>query len=162
MNPVAVRAWSMITPLGTEGETLAALFEGRSGFSSQLSPHPLRNGLAACIPNRPAHAETPKAWQQHLAVTVGKTALTKAGVDVRSLTGRIAFVFATSYGHLLDEPGDDTMSTWAVECTRSLGSDAEPIVVGSACSSSADAIGLAAALLDTDMADLAIVIAVDH
>ena len=161
MGPIAVRAWSMITPLGTDDETLAALFKGCSGFSARPSSHTLRSTLAASIPHRPRRATTDKAWQHHLAVTVGRATLAKAGINVGSMGQRIAFVFATSYGHLLDDPNADTMSTWAGECARSLGSDADPVVVGSACSSSADAIGMAAALLDAHMADLVVVIAVD-
>jgi len=161
MNPVAVRAWSMITPLGRDNETLAALFNGRSSFSCQPSPSKLRNMQVATILDRPGDASSCKAWQHHLAVDVGTAVIAKAAIDVQAMSDRMAFVFATSYGHLLDEPGIDTMSTWAVDCVRALGSAADPIVVGSACSSASDALGMAAALLDAGTVDLVIVIAVD-
>jgi 3-oxoacyl-[acyl-carrier-protein] synthase II len=62
---------------------------------------------------------------------------------------------------LLDHPGDDTMSTWARDCSARLGFEQEPLVVGSGCSTGADAIGLAAALLDSHAVDAALVVAAD-
>jgi 3-oxoacyl-[acyl-carrier-protein] synthase II len=70
-------------------------------------------------------------------------------------------VFATSYGHLLDDGAEDTMSTWAKDSLLRLGFDLDPIAVASGCSAGSDALGVAAALLDCGAVDLAVVTAVD-
>jgi 3-oxoacyl-[acyl-carrier-protein] synthase II len=161
MKPLAVAAWSMVTPFGEDDATINALFEQRSAFSPQTSPWKLRNDLAAVMPARPGHATTDAEWQRHLATYVTRKVLDAASIDIQNTLERCVFVFATSYGHLLDEPGSDTMSTWAIDVVRSVGSDLNPIVVGSGCSAGSDALGVAAALLDCGTIDTAIVVAVD-
>lgn len=156
MKPLAVAGWSMLTPLGESDSTINALFEQRSGFCPQPSPWKLRNDLAAVVPERPSHAARDSQWQRYLATYVTRNVL-----DIQKTRDRCAFVFATSYGHLLDDAGNDTMSTWANDCVRSIGCDLDPIVVGSGCSSGADALGVAAAMLDCGTIDTAIVVAVD-
>ena len=158
MKPLAVAAWSMLTPFGEDDATINALFEQRSGFSPQPSPWKLRNDLAAVVPERPSHASRDGEWQRYLATYVTRKVLDTLSLDTRD---RCAFVFATSFGHLLDDAGDDTMSTWARDCVRSVGFDLDPIVVGSGCSSGSDALGVAAAMLDCRTIDTAIVVAVD-
>jgi 3-oxoacyl-[acyl-carrier-protein] synthase II len=159
MKPLAVAAWSMITPFGEDDATIDALFEQRSAFSPQPSPWKLRNALAAVIPERPSHAANDYEWQRYLATHVTRRVLDTLSLDIQNT--RSAFVFATSFGHLIDDGGNDTMSTWAKVVVRSLGSDLDPIVVGSGCSSGSDALGVAAALLDCGTIDTAIVVAVD-
>jgi 3-oxoacyl-[acyl-carrier-protein] synthase II len=159
MKPLAVAAWSMITPFGEDDATIDALFEQRSAFSPQASPWKLRNNLAAVMPERPNRAASDGQWQRYLATYVTRKVLEKLSIDLQRT--RCAFVFATSFGHLLDDAGNDTMSTWAKDVVRSLGCDLEPIVVGSGCSSGADALGVAAAMLDCGTIDTAIVVAVD-
>jgi 3-oxoacyl-[acyl-carrier-protein] synthase II len=161
MKPLAVAAWSMITPFGEDDATIDALFEQRSAFSPLPSPWKLRNALAAVVAERPSHAERDCEWQRHLGTCVTRKVLDTLSIDVQTTAGRCAFVFATSFGHLIDDAGSDTMSTWAKDCVRSVGCDLEPIVVGSGCSSGADALGVAAALLDCGTVDIAIVVAVD-
>lgn len=161
MKPLAVAAWSMLTPFGEGDSTVDALFEGRSAFSPQASDWKLRNNLVAVLPDRPDHAERDRDWQRHLAAYVARATLDRLPNDLQAKRDRPAFVFATSYGHLLDDAGDDSMSTWARDCVGSLGFDLDPIVVGSGCSSGSDALGAAAALLDCGAADLAVVVAVD-
>lgn len=161
MNPLAVAAWSMVTPLGEGDATINALFEQRSGFSPQASPWKLRSALAAVVPARPSHAARDGQWQRYLATYVMRKVLDTPSLDIQKTSDRCAFVFATSYGHLLDDAGSDTMSTWAKDCVRSVGCDLDPIVVGSGCSSGSDAIALAAAMLDCKTIDTAIVVAVD-
>ena len=159
MKPLAVAAWSMITPLGEDDATINGLFERRAAFSPQSSPWKLRNPLAAVIPERPSHVTRDGEWQRYLATRVTRQVLDKLSIDGHK--ERCAFVFATSFGHLIDDPGSDTMSTWAKDCVRSLGFDLDPIVVGAGCSSGADALGVAAAMLDCRAIDTAIVVAVD-
>ena len=159
MKPLAVAAWSMITPFGEDDATINALFERRSAFSSQTSPWKLRNTLAAVVPARPSHAASDGQWQRYLATYVTRNALDALSIDLQKT--RCAFVFATSFGHLLDDAGSDTMSTWAKDVLRNLECDLDPIVVGSGCSSGSDALGVAAALLDCGTIDTAIVVAVD-
>jgi 3-oxoacyl-[acyl-carrier-protein] synthase II len=161
MKPLAVAAWSMLTPFGEDDATINALFEQRSGFSPQTSPWKIRNALAAVMPERPSHAASDSQWQRYLATYVTRKVLDTLSIDVQKTGERCAFVFATSYGHLLDDAGSDTMSTWAKDCVRGLGCDLDPIVVGSGCSSGADALGVAAAMLDCRTIDTAIVVAVD-
>jgi 3-oxoacyl-[acyl-carrier-protein] synthase II len=160
MKPLAVAAWSMVTPFGEGDAAIEALFANRAAFSPVPTDAALRSELAALVPGWPDRAAGAAQWQRHLASQV-----TRAVWDTLSLDGaaadRCLFVFATSYGHLLDEPGSDTMSSWAQDCLRDLGLDGEAIVVGSGCSSGADAVGLAAAMLDAGKADVAVVVAVD-
>jgi 3-oxoacyl-[acyl-carrier-protein] synthase II len=161
VKPIAVVANSMITPLGRGADTLDALFEGRSGFAHQPSTWNLRNTLTAVVGSRPASPDEIGRWQRDLATSVLSDVLGTVEPDHRQPQGRCVFVFATSYGHLLDSVGDETMSTWAKDCLRSLEIDTEPVVVGSGCSSGADAVGVAAAMLDCEMVDAAVVVAVD-
>lgn len=156
MKPLAVAAWSMLTPFGADDATINALFEQRSAFSTLTSPWKLRNPLAAVLPKRPSHAATDSQWQRYLG-----THVTRKVLDTISSDKRCAFVFATSFGHLIDDGGNDTMSTWAKDVVRSVESDLDPIVVGSGCSSGSDALGVAAAMLDWGTIDTAIVVAVD-
>jgi 3-oxoacyl-[acyl-carrier-protein] synthase II len=161
MKPLAVAAWSMMTPLGEDDATIDALFEQRSAFSPQASPWKLRNILAAVMPERPCHAVRDGQWQRYLAISVIRRVLDALPMDLQKERDRCAIVFATSYGHLIDDPGHDTMSTWARDCVRSVGCNVDPIVVGSGCSSGSDALGVAAAMLDCRTIDTAIVVAVD-
>src|SRR5580765_1029329 len=157
MKPLAVAVWSMITPFGEDDATIDALFEQRSAFSRQTSLWKLRNAQAAVVLERPSHAARDGQWQRYLATFVICKVLNTLSIDIQTTRDRCAFVFATSYGHLIDDAGSDTMSTWAKDCVRSVGSDLEPIVVGSGCSSGSDALGVAAAMLDCGTIDTAIV-----
>src|ERR1043166_402476 len=159
MKPLAVAYWSMITPLGEDDATINALFEQRSGFSPHPSPWKLRNTLAAVIAERPMHATSDAEWQRYLGTYVTRRVVDTLSIDIQNT--RCAFVLATSYGHLMDDPGNDTLSTWAKDCLRRIGCELDPIVVGSGCSSGSDALGVAAALLDCGTIDTAIVVAVD-
>lgn len=161
MTPLAIAAWSMVTPAGEDDAALSALFEERPAFSPVIVQWHLRNALAAVVRERPGHAARDGCWQRHLATSVTRRVLERLPGDIRETRGRCAFVFATSYGHLIDDPGADTMSTWATDCVRSVGSDLDPIVVGSGCSSGSDALGVAAAMLECGTIDTAIVVAVD-
>ena len=161
MKPLAVAACSMITPFGEDDATIDALFEQRSAFSPQPSPWKLRNALAAVVPSRPAHAARDGQWQRYLATSVTRKVVDSLSIDLQKTGDRCAFVFATSYGHLLDDGENETMSTWARDVVRRVGCALEPIVVGSGCSSGADALGVAAALLDCGAIDTAIVVAAD-
>jgi 3-oxoacyl-[acyl-carrier-protein] synthase II len=161
MKPLAVAAWSMVTPLGEDDATINALFEQRSAFSPQTSHWKIRNNLAAVVPERPIQAARDGQWQRYLATYVTRKVLDTLSVDIQKEQDRCAFVFATSYGHLIDDAGSDTMSTWAKDCVRSVQCDLDPIVVGSGCSSGSDALGVAAAMLDCGTIDTAVVVAVD-
>lgn len=161
MKRLAVAAWSMMTPLGDEDATIEALFEQRAAFSAQTSPWKLRNTLAAVVRERPADAASDGRWQRYLATSVTRKVMDRLSIDLQRERERCAFVFATSYGHLLDDPGSDTMSTWAKDCVRAVGFDVDPIVVGSGCSSGSDALAVAAAMLDAGTIDTAIVVAAD-
>ena len=160
MKPLAVAARSMTTPLGDGDATFMALCEQRTAFAPLPSKWKLRNSLAAIVPERTRVGMRDGQWQRHLATICIEDVLRTLATDARR--DRYAFVFATSYGHLIDDCGDgESMSTWARDCVRSVGWDLEPIVVGSGCSSGSDALGVAAAMLDCDLIDVAIVAAVD-
>src|SRR3569832_316846 len=130
MKRLAVAAWSMMTPFGEDDATIKALFEQRSAFSSRPSPWKLRNNLAAVISERPSHASD-NEWQRYLGTHVARRVLDTLSIDLQRT--RCAFVFATSFGHLIDDGGNEKMSTWARDVVRSLGFDLDPIVVGSGC-----------------------------
>jgi 3-oxoacyl-[acyl-carrier-protein] synthase II len=160
MKPLAVAAYSMMTPFGDDTATIDALFELRSAIFPQTSPDTLRNPRAAVVPNREGPVRD-RHRQRNLAMCVLRRVLAALALDLGREGDRCAFVFATSYGHLIDDGEGDAMSTWAGDCVRSSGSDLEPIVVGSGCSSGADALGVGAAMLDCGAIDTAIVVAVD-
>jgi 3-oxoacyl-[acyl-carrier-protein] synthase II len=161
MKPLAVSAWSMLTPFGEDDATIDALFEQRAAFSPRASQWKLRNTLTAIMSERPGCAARDGQWQRYLATHVINKLLAALPIDIRQKERRCAFVFATSYGHLLDDAGDDTMSTWARDCVLAVGCDLDPIVAGSGCSSGSDALGIAAAMLGCGMIDVAIVVAAD-
>jgi len=161
MKPLAVAAWSMITPFGKDEATIEALFKQKSAHYNLSSPWKLRNTLAAVVSERPSHVTRDSDWQRYLATSVINSVLDSLAIGVPNSGDRCAFVFATSFGHLLDDAGSDTMSTWASDCVRSVGSDLAPVVVGSGCSSGSDALGVAGAMLDSGIIDFAIVVAVD-
>lgn len=161
MKPLAVAAWSMITPFGEDDAAITALFARRSALSLQPTRWNLRNARAAVVPERPPHAARDGEWQRFLATHVIQKVLDTTAIDIGKERDRCAFVFATSYGHLLDDPGSDTMSTWARDSVRSVCCDLEPIVVGSGCSSGSDALAVAAAMLGCGTIDTAVVVAVD-
>lgn len=161
MMPLAVAASSTVTPLGDRDQTLQALFDHRSGFAAHPSRVALRNEQAALIADRPAEAARDGQWQRLLGTRMLRDVIAAAPSVWRPGDQRCAVLFATSYGHLLDDRGADTMASWARDCTRGAGCDLEPIVVGSGCSSGADALGVAAAMLDGGMIDAAAVVAVD-
>ena len=105
MKPLAVAAWSMITPFGEDDATIDALFEQRSAFSPQASHWKLRNTLAAVVPERPSHAARDGQWQRYLATYVIRKVLDTLSLYMQKTRDRCAFVFATSFGHLLELVG---------------------------------------------------------
>src|SRR5437762_3593416 len=123
MKRLAVAAWSMITPFGEGDATIDALFEHRSAFSHETSPWKLRNALAAVVPGRLSHAAGDGDWQRYLGTQVSRNVLDSLSINMQKTRDRCALVFATSYGHLIDDAGSDTMSTWAEDCVRSVGCD---------------------------------------
>jgi len=96
------------------------LFEQRSAFSRRASQWKLRNTLAAVVQERPSHAARDGQWQRYLATCVTHKVLDALSINVQRKRDSCAFVFATSYGHLIDDAGSDTMSTWAKHCVRSV------------------------------------------
>ncbi|NVN10069.1 beta-ketoacyl synthase N-terminal-like domain-containing protein [Nguyenibacter vanlangensis] len=154
-----VAAWSIATPLGNDEDALAALFAGQCGISRLESPFPLRNDRAGIISSVARNDATLSEWQRQLGKLVGQRAISRAGID--PCDPKTGYVFATSYGHLLDEPGHDTMSSWAEDCVKMLGGLVAPVVVGTACSAGSDALGIASALLAGGQYDAVVVVAVD-
>ncbi|HQV04689.1 MULTISPECIES: beta-ketoacyl synthase N-terminal-like domain-containing protein [unclassified Novosphingobium] len=161
MKPLAVIASAMQSPFGDADATYAALIAGRDAFAPLECAWLLRNDLVAVLPNHPQDGASWGAWQRQLGVEVGRQALEAASADRDLDLDKCGCVFATSFGHLLDQPGQDTMSTWASDCASQLGFTRPPFVAGSGCSSGADAIALAAALLDRHCFDTILVVAVD-
>ena len=96
MKPLAVAAWSMITPFGEDDATIDALFEQRSAFSPQASHWKLRNTLAAVVPERPSQAARDSQWQRYLATYVTRKVLDTLSIDIQKSQDRCAFVFATN------------------------------------------------------------------
>ncbi|MFC0708639.1 beta-ketoacyl synthase N-terminal-like domain-containing protein [Azorhizophilus paspali] len=158
MGTVAVAGKSLLTPLGDEKATLEALFQSASGITESASKVPLRNNRVAKL--RSADEFTSYGQlQRALALSVATEAITEADLQVED--AGVRFVFATSYGHLLDQPGSDRMSTWAKDCLRELGAQGEPVVIGTACSAGSDALGVGAALLQDENISAVVVVAVD-
>jgi hypothetical protein len=91
MKPLAVAAWSMITPLGEDEATVNALFEQRSAFTPQASSWKLRNALAAVVSDRPRHAERDGQWQRYLGTRVTRKVLDTLSIDVQKTRDRCAF-----------------------------------------------------------------------
>jgi hypothetical protein len=84
MKPLAVAAWSIITPFGEDDATVDALFEQRSAFSPQASHLKLRNALAAVVPERPSHAARDGQWQRYLATYVTRKVLDTLSMDIQA------------------------------------------------------------------------------
>jgi 3-oxoacyl-[acyl-carrier-protein] synthase II len=161
MNPIAVVGYDVLTAFGCLESTFAALAQGRNGFVQNPSKWNLRSELAATITDRPSETLSAGAWQRYLGAAVMQMALRSASMLEETKRQNAAYIFATSFGHFLDDASNDTMSTWAKDCLVNLGIDSNPIVVGTGCSSGADAISLAAAMLNSGVIDVGIVVAVD-
>lgn len=161
MPAAAVVAYSLVTPFGSASQTVKALQEQRSAFTASTDESSLRNRLAATIPRVSVSQTDDGKWQRHLAMRVLQDAIGTQLSDFRERQHRTGFIFSTSYGHLLDDGRDDTMSAWAQDCLHDLGLEASPIVVGSGCSSSSDGMVVAAAMLADGTVDAAVVVAVD-
>src|SRR5262249_18328998 len=130
-------------------------------FCFHPSPWKLRNTLAAVVPKRPSQAARDGQWQRYLATYVTRKVLDALSIDIQTTRKRCAFVCATSYGHLIDDAGNDTMSTWAKVFFQGVGGDLDPMVVGSGFSSESDAIGAAAAMFVGETIETEFIVAVD-
>jgi 3-oxoacyl-[acyl-carrier-protein] synthase II len=143
-----------VTPLGdTLDSVWGRLLAGESAFAHVPDRWRLRNELAALIPDvpfdLPPTIRLHQITQRALDLTIKDRRLEPS--DVRDL----CFVLGTSLGAYLDSPEENVvpLNLWASEVVAAIGSEAEPIVVSTACSSGADAIAIGFELIRSGRAE---------
>jgi 3-oxoacyl-[acyl-carrier-protein] synthase II len=141
---IAVTGMAWLTALGDDLQSVwKSVLIGQSGLKPVPFHGRLRNQMAA-----PA-METTLPPQDRLAQMAAQTirrALKSAGREPSDPEVRL--VLGTSLGAYLDDPVlRHSLSGWAVEVARQLGSSFPPIVISTACSSGSDAILVAAELI---------------
>jgi 3-oxoacyl-[acyl-carrier-protein] synthase II len=148
-------AWSTALGSGLE-EVWCRLVSGTTGMVEVASEVPLRNSLAAVLPERHAAADE---TERQLAVA-HQTAL--AALDMAALRADdVLLVVGTSLGSHLDVPPPDSLHAWSVELAQRLGTGRTPVVISTACSSGSDAMTTAATLIRSGFADRCLVGGVD-
>ncbi|GAA2793101.1 beta-ketoacyl synthase N-terminal-like domain-containing protein [Saccharopolyspora taberi] len=134
-------AWC--TPLGSDlDSTWRDLCAGRTAFDHHTSPFPLRNDLAAAIPDA---AQDLRERQLTITANTLRAACADAGIDPADPA--ITPILGTSYAHHLDTPGTTSLHHWARESARRAGHRNEPITVTTACSAGADSLLIGAELI---------------
>ena len=162
MKSINVIGSSLLTPFGDVNQTLYSLENYSSALSPIKSEFELKNDKAAIIDKKNFHLNENFSYsdkQSLLAFTVASDVISTTKLDCS--TNSVGFVFATSYGHLLDQEQVEPMSQWAKECIKKLGISIEPIVVSTACSAGSDAVGIACSLLEENIYETVVIIAVD-
>jgi len=159
--PAAVTGMAWATGLGTGlAEVWERLLAGDSALRPTPAPFPVRNELAATVPDLPADTE-PRKRQQALATRTVADALADAGLPADRPGLRL--VFGTSYGpHLDSEPGPDgrfqpgSLHRWAADAAAELGAAHPPISVATACSAGADSMMVGLELIRSGQAEIAV------
>jgi 3-oxoacyl-[acyl-carrier-protein] synthase II len=133
------------TPLGDDLDRVwRRLLAGETGMIPVPSPVPLRNNLAAVVPDVPLDRPA-AARMSALAVPAARRALDHAG---RKSAGGVRLVLGTSYGSYLDDdPPEATAHAWADRLADEMGFGEPPVLVASACSAGSDAILIGAELV---------------
>jgi 3-oxoacyl-[acyl-carrier-protein] synthase II len=146
--PVTGMAWS--TALGDDVDDVwRRLVAREQDFTPVPSPFRLRNELAALVPW--LDAEDPAARLHALAATTVARALASAGIRAAEAT----LVIGTSFGSWLDVGSEGPVASyagWADRIGGALGF-ADVIAISTACSSGADAIGVALELIRSATVD---------
>jgi 3-oxoacyl-[acyl-carrier-protein] synthase II len=141
---IAVTGMAWLTALGDDLQSVwKSLLIGKSGLKPIPFRGRLRNQLAA-----PAMEEEvpPSDRLVKMASQTIRRALEVAGREPDDPD--LQLVLGTSLGAYLDDPvSRRSLSAWAVEVARELGSSAPPIVISTACSSGSDGILVAAELI---------------
>nr|CTQ90224.1 3-oxoacyl-[acyl-carrier-protein] synthase, KASII (EC 2.3.1.179) [Kibdelosporangium sp. MJ126-NF4] len=155
---VRVTGMAWHTALGTGLDHVwDALLSGASGVVPVPSAHPVRNELAAVLPDLPLgdnHGE-----RHHV---LGCRAVT-AAIEDAGLTAtdpRLRLVAGTSYGPHLDEP-TDSIGRWGDKIATELGLPHAPVTLSTACSAGADAVLVGTALIAEGVTDICVVGGVD-
>ncbi|MBP2330539.1 3-oxoacyl-[acyl-carrier-protein] synthase II [Kibdelosporangium banguiense] len=157
-NDIRVTGMAWHTALGTGlDEVWQALLSGASGVRPVPSAHPVRNDLAAVVPDLPANDDHTE--RQHL---LGRrtllAAIGNAGLGITD--PRLRLVAGTSYGPHLDAPAD-SLGRWGREIATALGMPRSPLTVSTACSAGSDAVLLGAALIAEGAEEICVVGGVD-
>jgi 3-oxoacyl-[acyl-carrier-protein] synthase II len=141
---MAVTGMAWLTALGDDLQSVwKSLLAGQSGLKIVPFQGRLRNQMAA--PAMEATLPPPDRLVQMATQTI-RRALQSAGREPNDPD--VQLVLGTSLGAYLDDPASRrSLSGWAVEVARDLGSSVAPIVVSTACSSGSDAILVAAELI---------------
>jgi 3-oxoacyl-[acyl-carrier-protein] synthase II len=140
---VHVTGMGWVTPLGdTMDSVWRRLIAGETAFTAVPDRWRLRNELAALVPE--VRFDCSAAERLH-CITRRALDLTikDRGFDAGEV-GDLSLVIGTSLAGYLDGPEEDIplLNLWAREVARAVGSNVEPIVVSTACSSGADAIAI--------------------
>lgn len=149
-------AWS--TALGSDLDGVwQALLSGATGMTPVPSAHPLRNDLAAVLPDLPMDLD-PVRRQVETGARPLRAAVADAGLDLTD--PRLRLVAGTSYGSHLDVPPDG-LDVWADSLAEEVGLARRPLVVSTACSAGSDAVAVGAALIAEGEEEICVVGGVD-
>lgn len=155
---VAVTGMAWDTALGADlDDVWQALLAGESGIRAVPSAHPVRNELAAVLPDLPADDDH-RARQRELGRRTVSAAVQDAGLDVGD--PRLRLVAGTSYGPHLDALAE-SLGDWGDELANDLGMAHRALTVSTACSAGSDAIALGATLIAEGVAECCVVGGVD-
>lgn len=154
LSSIYVTGMAWTNALGSDlDQVWAKLLEGRTGMVQVPSPHPVRNTLAAVIPDLPLDMDPNERMLTLMSKTL-RRALEDAGL--RGDQPDIRYVFGTSYGAHLDDPETSSLHQWAVEAARELGACHPPLSLTTACSYGSDSILVAAELIRQGVADIVV------
>jgi 3-oxoacyl-[acyl-carrier-protein] synthase II len=150
-------AWH--TSLGADREQVwQDLLAGRTGLRVVPGSNKFRSFVAGPLPDGPAGGS---ARERHveLATVTAEAALHDAGLRAEDTDPIL--VLGTSLGPHIDDADPGSLHDWVAEAGKRLGLTRPPVSLSTACSSGADAIAVAAELLEAGYADVAVAGGVD-
>ncbi|MEV6628028.1 beta-ketoacyl-[acyl-carrier-protein] synthase family protein [Amycolatopsis sp. NPDC051106] len=150
-------AWRTSLGAGRE-EVWQALLAGRTGLRVVPGTNKFRSFVAGPLPDAPAEG-SPREQHVELATVTAEAALRDAGL--RAGDTDPVLVLGTSLGPHIDDADPGSLHDWAAETGKRLGLTRPPVSLSTACSSGADAIAVAAELLEAGYADVAVAGGVD-
>ena len=150
-TPVAVWGEAWTTALGSDiSQVWQRLLRGETGFADVEDPVRLRNQLAALVPE-PTSTKEPVAQSpsQHLrSLATDCIRRTLSSLEPLEQLPPIDLVIGTSLGDFLENSScSNSLHAWAQDVACSAGIAGQVISLSTACSSSADAILVAAELI---------------
>ena len=146
MPGVAVTGMAWTTPLGSDIEGVwEKLLSGATGIAAVPSEYPLRNEMAAAVPDF-QRLELRRRFAAITAKTI-RAALDDASVAQGDAEVATYLILGTSFGARLDneKSSSEPLDQWTADLAAGIG--AVPVTLSTACSSGADAILIGTELL---------------